>query len=140
MPIADICHREAVVMGPELPVSEAAKLMAHHHIEAVVVVEERGGKRFPLGMLSDREIVTQVIAREMDVHAVPVREVMATDMLKAQSHDGIWDTLQRMRSQRARHVLVVDDEGALVGILSLEDLLDLLSEELMILARLVSRG
>lgn len=139
MPIADICHREPVTVSSDTSIADAAKLMGQHDAEVLVVAEERGGKRFPQGLLTDRDIVLRVIAEERDVRTTKACDVMTTDMLLVRAGNGIWDTLQHMRAQRARHVLVVDEGGALVGIASLEDLLDLLSEELLLLARLVSR-
>ena len=56
MPIGEICNRDVVVVQRNESALEAAKLMRHHHVGDVVVVEERGGLRVPVGLVTDRDL------------------------------------------------------------------------------------
>jgi CBS domain containing-hemolysin-like protein len=80
-----------------------------------------GGWR-PVGLLSDRDIVTNVFARDCNPRNVVVEEVMARHPLTVFQSASVDDTLQRMRAAGTRRVPAVDDRGCLTGILALEDI------------------
>lgn len=118
---------------------QAAKLMREHHVGDLVVVEELAGKRVPVGIVTDRDLVVELLAKGVDVSTVTVGDVMTRSLLAVPESEGIYDTIQFMRSKAVRRVPVVDKDGALVGIVSADDLLDLLSEEVGGLAKLAFR-
>ncbi len=66
MPISEFCQRDVVCATPETTVSEAASLMRRHHIGDVIIVEKRDGKQLPIGIVTDRDIVIEVIAAGID--------------------------------------------------------------------------
>ncbi|HYA13001.1 MAG TPA: CBS domain-containing protein [Syntrophales bacterium] len=139
MPIGEICNREVVIVNRKSSILEAAKLMREYHVGDVVVTEEKEGQVIPVGILTDRDIVVELIAKDVPVDSVFVEEVMSSDLAAIQENRGIWDTIQCMRVKGVRRVVVMNDKGALVGILSIDDLLELLSGELSDLVRLVIR-
>lgn len=116
----------------------AAQSMREHHVGALVVVDQQNGKRVPVGMLTDRDIVVGVVAKGLDADALRVEEVMSADVVVARDSDGVAECAARMRSNAVRRMPVVDMTGALVGIVTVDDLLDLLAEELTALARTIS--
>ncbi len=134
MPIGEICNREVVIVRKEDSILEAAKLMREYHVGNVIVVDDREGRVIPLGILTDRDIVVELIAKPLE--SVSVRDVMSADLISASENRGVWDTIQCMRARGIRRIVVVDDGGGLVGILSIDDLLELLSGELSDLAKL----
>jgi len=136
MPIGEICNREVVVIRKEDSVLDAAKLMRDFHVGDVVVVEDRDNQVIPVGVLTDRDIVVELIAKDVPLDTVSVEDVMSSDLLSVSENRGIWDAIQCMRGKGVRRIVVVDDEGSLVGVLSLDDLLELLSSELSDLAKL----
>ncbi len=136
MPIGEICNREVVIVRKEDSILEAAKLMREYHVGDVVVVDDREGRIIPLGILTDRDIVVELIAKEVPLDSVSVQDVMSEDLISASENRGVWDTIQCMRARGIRRIVVVDDGGGLVGILSIDDLLELLSGELSDLAKL----
>ena len=138
MNVGEVCNREVVVIGKEGSLSDAAKLMRSYHVGDVVIIDEGNGKRMPVGILTDRDIVIEVLAEEVDPASVNVRDVMSTELLTALEKDEIWDTIKRMRRQGVRRVPVVNEENVLQGILTVDDLIDLIAEQLKDLVDLVA--
>jgi CBS domain-containing protein len=137
MSIGKVCNREVVVIERRESILDAAKLMREHHVGNVVVVEDRDGTRIPVGILSDRDLVVEVLAQALSPDAVDVGDLMSTDLLTARENDELLDTIKRMTARGVRRVLVLDDSGALVGILALDDLIELIAEQLADLAGLL---
>ncbi|HER62893.1 MAG TPA: CBS domain-containing protein, partial [Desulfobacteraceae bacterium] len=104
-----------------------------------VIVHPGGDKPKPVGILTDRDIVVELLATEVPLDAVSVGDVMTFTLVTAREQDSIWDTLQSMRTKGIRRVPVVNDQGGLEGILSVDDLLELLAEELILLAKVPVR-
>lgn len=139
MTIGKICNRETVIITADRSIVEAARLMRDQHVGDLVVVQEVSGRRLPVGILTDRDLVVEILAKNVDLGAVTVGDVMTRDPLTARESDSIYDTMQRMRAKGVRRIPVVDTGGALVGIVAVDDFLDLLSDELTALARVVTR-
>jgi CBS domain-containing protein len=102
----------------ETPVSEAAQLMKSEDIGALPVLE---GEQLT-GMITDRDIVIQVIAEGKDPRGMPVREVASRELVKVNVDQDLSSALQLMASEQVRRIPVVDDDGRLVGILAQADI------------------
>ena len=139
MKTGDICNREVVFIQREASVFEAASLMREHHVGDLVVMEEKHGRRTPVGILTDRDIVLEVIAEGVDLGGVVVGDIMSFELTTAGEDDDLFDTVKRMRTKGIRRLPVVDRAGALVGIVTVDDLLDLLAEQVSDLARIIQR-
>jgi CBS domain-containing protein len=139
MAIGEICNRETVFTTRGSSIGDAARLMREHHVGDLVVVDEKAGKRLPVGILTDRDLVVEILAKDVDINTVNVGDIMSNDLITAHETDAIYDTLQHMRAKGVRRLPVVDSDGGLVGIVSADDILDLLADELTALARLISR-
>jgi CBS domain-containing protein len=137
MPIGEICTREVVIVKRNETVLEAAKLMRQHHVGDVVVIEERDGVRVPVGIVTDRDLVVEIMAPELDPAAITVGDIMEQELVTVKESMGLFEAIQYMRSKTVRRLPIVDENGALIGILALDDLLELLSEELLAIAKLV---
>ncbi len=137
MGVGEICNREVIIIDREGSVREAAGLMRKYHVGDVVVVEEKNEERFPVGIMTDRDIVLQLIALDVDINAVTVGDAMSFELITAREEDDVMETIKRMRRKGVRRIPVVNDRGGLEGILSVDDLIDLLSEQLTDLAKLV---
>src|SRR5665811_357575 len=137
MPISEICNREVVIMQRHNTILEAVQLMRQHHVGDVVVVEERGGVRVPVGIVTDRDLVVEIMAPAIDQTVITVGDIMVTELATVKENAGLSETIEYMRAKGVRRVPVVDRGGGLVGILTLDDLLELLAEELLALAKLV---
>ena len=140
MPVGEICNREVVVAERTTTIVEAARLMRRYHVGDLVVVDEVQGRRVPVGMVTDRDMVVEVIAREQPFASCTVSAIMSATVVCVPETAGVIEAIQLMRSHGVRRVPVVDAGGALVGSLAADDLLDLLAEELSALARIAPRG
>jgi CBS domain-containing protein len=139
MSIGEFCNREVVFATRDNTVAQAAGLMRHHHVGDLVVVDEQPGRRVPVGILTDRDLVVEILAKEVAIQDVTVGDLMSADLVSARESDGVYETIQLMRSKGVRRLPVVDAKGGLVGIVSVDDLLELLAEEVSGLAKLSAR-
>lgn len=139
MPIGEICNREVIIVQPNTTVQEAAQLMRQHHVGALVVIKEVSGRRKPVGLVTDRDLVVEVVATQLDTGVITVGDIMLPELVTIQEDSGVFEAIQFMRARAVRRVPVVDGQGALIGIVALDDLLSLLAEELSELSALVSR-
>lgn len=139
MSVGEICNRDVIVIGKEDSISEAARRMREHHVGALVVSEMRAGVAVPVGFVTDRDLVIEVLAEEVDPNDLRVGDIMSRELLTVRESDGIWDTLQRMRNKGVRRAPVVTAQGGLAGIVAVDDLLELFAEELVQLSKLVVR-
>jgi CBS domain-containing protein len=134
MAVGEICNREVVIAEKALSVVDAARLMRTHHVGDLVVVEGR----HPVGIVTDRDIVVEVVAAGVNPEALAVADIMGPEVATVRESEGLFEALRYMRDKGVRRVPVVDREDGLVGILTLDDLLSLLAEEMTELAKLVS--
>ena len=140
MCVGEICNREVIIIDKEGSIREAAGLMRKYHVGNVVVVAQRDDQRIPVGILTDRDIVLEFIALDVDIDSVTVGDAMSFELLIAREEDGVMETINRMRSKGVRRIPVVNSRGGLVGILAVDDLIELLSGQLMDLSKLIMGG
>lgn len=138
MEVGELCTRDVITMTKDGGVYEAAQLMREHHTGSVIVVQPAGDGNVPVGIVTDRDLVIEIIAQQVDVESVTVADVMSADLLLASESDGLWETLQRMRSRGVRRVPVVNDKQYLVGVISVDDAIELLADELGAVSGLAS--
>lgn len=139
MSVGEICNREVVIVDRDESILDAARLMRKHHVGDVVVVTQKAGQRVPVGILTDRDIVIELLAREVDLDAVSIGDAMSYELLALREGDDRLDAVKRMREKGVRRAPVVNDDGALVGILAVDDLIELMTEQLSDLVALMGR-
>ncbi|MGQ9686679.1 MAG: CBS domain-containing protein [Thiobacillaceae bacterium] len=139
MAIGEICNREVVIVSREAPVIEAARLMRQYHVGDLVVVDEPSGRRRPVGIVTDRDIVIEVVAMEVAPETLSVGDIMSAELATVRETEGVFETIRYMRDKGIRRLPVVDRDGWLQGIVTLDDLLILLAEEMGEMARLIGR-
>lgn len=137
MRIGDICTSDTICCTRDETVQGAAMLMRRHHVGDLVVVDTGGGN-VPLGILTDRDIVLAVIAPGLDPASLLAGDIMSDDLLTASESDDVYETIEHMRLRGIRRVPVVDGQGNLSGIVSADDLLEFLAEEISELSRIGS--
>ena len=135
----DLCTRQVVVAPPSLSVDEAARLMRERHVGCIVVVEQGDGGRLPAGILTDRDIVMAVVAKDADAKTLRVGDVMTAAVASVRESDTLYDVLSTMRSRGVRRVPVTGPHGTLAGILTLDDVLNALAGQLQALGSVVGR-
>jgi CBS domain-containing protein len=122
----ELCQRQVVTIRPHETLFTAAWTMRERNVGCLVVVEPAGstGGWRPVGLLTDRAIVTQVIARERDPQGLVVEDAMARQPVTVGKDCTIEECLRRMRGANVRRVPVVDERGRLSGILALDDIFE----------------
>lgn len=140
MRISEICSRTVHHVTRETSVLEAARRMREEHVGDLVVVDVRGGRNIPVGVLTDRDVVVGILAKDVEhVRSLDVGDVMGGPLVTASEDEDIAAVLRRMRSFGVRRVPVVDAGGVLTGVLSVDDVIPALSDEIAEVAALVSR-
>lgn len=130
MNLGEICNRTVVFAYRQMPLKEAALLMRQEHVGSLVVVEETDHGRVPVGMLTDRDMVIAVVAKDVDAGILNVGEVMSENVATVREADGMFDALRLLRSRGIRRVPVTNADGGLVGILTIDDVLEVLADQL----------
>lgn len=139
MPVGELCVRQVSIASRETSVLKAAKLMRQYHVGDLVVTEEIAGQRVPVGIVTDRDLVIEVLGQELDAASLSLGDIMSGDIVTVDEREGVFETIKLMRAKGVRRVPVVDGKGALVGIVSVDDLFELLAGELSELVKLISR-
>ena len=138
MRIGDICTIETVRCKRDMTVQEAALLMRKHHVGDLIVVEQPNGEQVPVGIITDRDIVVSVIALGLDPSSLLVGDIMTGELLTATEEEDVYETIERMRFKNIRRLPVINSLGGLSGIVSVDDLLEFLSDEMGELSRISS--
>jgi CBS domain-containing protein len=120
--MADTTVKEVMTPGPtsiatDALVVEAARRLASEDVGSLPVVD---GDRL-VGMVTDRDIVLQVVAKDLDPNKVPVSDVCSESPVTAEPDEALDEALERMAKERVRRLPVVSD-GRLVGILAQADI------------------
>ena len=112
MTINEICNREVITIHRDEPVLEAAKLMRQYHVGSVIVIEKRNGRQIPVGIVTDRDLVVEVLATELDQTVITVGDIMAAEIFTIKESAGTAETIQLMRHKTTRRLPVVDNWSA----------------------------
>jgi CBS domain-containing protein len=140
MLLRDVCMPDVVYCGPATTITEAARLMRHKHVGDIVVVEDPAGDRIPLGVVTDRDIVVEVLANELDAATTTVNDIMRTPVVIADDGEDTAQAIERMRMHGVRRIPVVGTGGALVGIVTLDDLLKVFAADVGALLEIVTKA
>jgi CBS domain-containing protein len=97
------------------------------------------GNRTPVGIVTDRDIVVAIVALGLDSAVLTVGDIMGPELETVLEDQGVFETIYQMRRAGVRRIPVVNKQGYLVGIISIDDLIQLLAEEMSELAKLISR-
>lgn len=133
MSVGKVCVRTVVTARPEESVTAVAKRMHQYNVGALVVVEDNK----PVGIVTDRDLVVRVLATEGMPGERAVRTVMSSNLVCVSEHTPLEDALNRMRGYQIRRLVVVNEARELVGIFTLDDMLELLGEEQTAIADLL---
>lgn len=140
MTAGEFCNRVVVFIEADEPVTEAAARMRAHHVGTVIIVEERGARRYPIGVITDRDLVLGFLAPGAPSPAtVKARELARGKLVFAREAEPLSDVVRRMRAFGVRRIPVVDRDDVLQGIIAFDDVLAFVAEELGKLAELLTR-
>ena len=131
--LKDFATSVVAVVEPETPALVVAQLMRKHHIGALVVVDAEEKTR-PVGIVTDRDLVLELMAESLDPAIFTAGDIMSVDLVFVSPDMDAMDAVQLMRRHRLRRLVIADDATRLVGIVTMEDVLELLARELVDLA------
>lgn len=132
--IIDLSVHKVATIEEGTSILDCARAMRSMHVGSLVVINQ---KRQPVGMLTDRDICIEVVALEQDPKQLKVEEVMSTPVCTANSEETMVDALARMREQGIRRLPVVDKDGVLCGIVTANNIVEEISEQLDSIVRAV---
>jgi CBS domain-containing protein len=139
MLLKEFCTPEVACCGPATTVQTAAMLMRQRHTGDIVVVDDAEQDKIPIGVLTDRDIVIEVLAKDLDPSVTTVRSVLRTPVVIAHENENVSEALERMRVHGVRRLPVVTSSGQLAGIVTLDDILQRISADIAALVDVVSR-
>jgi CBS domain-containing protein len=130
MTIGSICTRRVITVDRGINIPAAAAVMRENGIGYLIVTDVASGGGSPIGVITDRDIVVKVIAKDVDPRSLTVGDVMTPDPLTAAEDDDISTTLRRMRRLGVRRVPVVGAGGHVSGVVSIDDVVDHIAGQL----------
>lgn len=141
MKVREFCSPQVVTAEPAMSLREAALLMRNKHVGALVVVEKKDGITKPVGILTDRDIVVAAIAVPgARPEGIRVVDAMSTQLALAREDEGVYEAVRCMSEHGVRRLPVVGPDGALTGMLTLDDVMRVLGTELAQLAEALRWG
>ena len=133
MPINECCNTAVVTCTADASVFDVAELMRRHHVGTVIVTDGEEDGRVPSGIITDRDIVIEMIALRLDVAAFTAGDVMSAPVVTVRENEGLIEALRLMRMRNIRRLPVVTEAGTLYGIVTADDLLGLMTMELSLM-------
>lgn len=138
--VGAICVREVVVAEGHESVLELARLMRHHHVGDIVIVKRQDDKSYPSGIITDRDIVVEgLVTSPENIGEMKASELVKRTLVSVREDQNIDEALETMRVSGVRRAPVVDDTGALVGILAIDDIVEMFADRLCQISRLFIR-
>jgi CBS domain-containing protein len=134
--LGKVCTKPVVTASTQMTVGQAARMMRAKNVGALVVVN--AGR--PVGMLTDRDVAVEVVAKGLDPDTVRVGDVMRKKPMTILEHLGIFDAAKAFARTGVRRLPVVTKAGTLVGIIAVDDLIMLLGNEMGHMAAALSAG
>lgn len=137
MLLKDICSPDVACCSSDTHVLAAARIMRQRHVGDLVIVNDPDGDQTPLGMVTDRDIVVEVLGKELDPRNVKVRDIMRAPVVIAGDCEDAAQALARMKSHGVRRIPVLGEQRKLVGIITLDDLVRRLAAQAKELADVI---
>jgi CBS domain-containing protein len=116
---------ELITTTPETPVADLGRIMAENAVGSVVVVENEE----PVGIVTDRDLALEVVTKRLDFDT-EARDVMSRDPVTANEDAGVAELSEKMKHGAIRRLPIVDADGKLSGIVTLDDMVVLLEGEM----------
>jgi CBS domain-containing protein len=139
MQLSSFCMLDVACCSRRTTVLEAAHLMRRKHTGDLVVIDDDEEKPSPLGVITDRDIVVEVLGKGLDPAVTTVGSVIRTPVVVAEEGEDSSVVLERMRAQGVRRIPVVGLGGKLVGIVTVDDMLSRLASDAALLTQIVKK-
>ncbi|TFG76836.1 MAG: CBS domain-containing protein [Thermodesulfobacteriales bacterium] len=139
MSLRNMCRKDVVSVKPGTMVNEVVRLMEEKNIGSVVVQNAiASGEKEKFGIVTDRDIALRVVGKNLDPAKTPIDDVMTQNIVLILSENlGLLEALEQVRKSAVRRFPVVDVDGNLTGIITLDDIIILLGKEMADVARII---
>ncbi|HHF7365444.1 TPA: CBS domain-containing protein [Legionella bozemanae] len=131
MRVGEYCNRNVVVINGNESVKNAAELMRSYHVGDLILLEEQQNKKVPIGIVTDRDLVIEVMAAGIKPDSLLVKDILTEPFTCIFENDSLFDALEMMHSKKIRRLPVVNNENALIGIITLDDFIEILAETMV---------
>lgn len=139
MKIIELAHKSVVTVDREVTVRDAAAQMREKHVGDLVICALSGGHLKPVGIITDRDIVIGIVALHLDPTVLTVSDIMGPNLFVANEDEDVDTVVRHMRAKGIRRAPVVDAEGFLTAIFTLDDYLDHIADALVTVRGLIHR-
>lgn len=139
MRVGEVCNRTVVIIEGDAGIVRAAQLMREHHVGSLVLVRREGEVNYPVGILTDRDLVVEVLAAEAPLERLTVADVVTQPLVTVDQNEDLMQAFDRMRDKGIRRMPVVNAQCALVGLLAVDDVLEILAELMSRVPQLIHR-
>ena len=127
MAVGEICRSEVITAAPGVSAAELARLMADANVGSVVITTDDDR---PIGIVTDRDLVMRVLAEQREPKTTLVEDIMTTELVLLEEGTGLYDAVRCARDEGVRRLPVVDSDGRLTGIITVDDIVRLLVREM----------
>jgi CBS domain-containing protein len=139
MNIASLCRRDVVTVPASASVREAAALMRDEHVGALAVTDPYAPARV-IGIVTDRDLVVDLLAAGHPVDGQPIGAIAHADLAGVAAEASIHHAVEAMQRSGVRRLLVMGKDNAVVGLVSVDDLVDAVAGELDAVAATLRNG
>jgi CBS domain-containing protein len=137
MNISEICSRRPITVSASASLEEVARLMFEKHVGAVILTQAPADRLVAAGIITDRDVICAQIEHAADLGSLPALNHMTPDPLSLRESMRVEDALGRMRARGVRRAVVLDESGALVGLISVDDIILHLADQITAIGRLL---
>ena len=130
MNVGEIRSRNIVRAPRSCPLLQAAILMGQHHVGALLVTEDRPNEDRVVGIVTDRDLVLRAMALGLGPGDATLGDVMSSELTTIRADSLLHDAIEEMRRQGVRRLGVTAEDGALVGLISFDDVVDAIAARL----------
>lgn len=136
MGVVECCREQVVAVSLDTPATDVARTMGEKNVGSVVIIS---GDNRPLGILTDRDLAVRVMAQGTNPGEVRAEEIMTRNVVTFQDSMGIYEAIQKMTDAGIRRMPVVDNAGKLIGIVTMDDIVRMLGEEMAAIAKNIEK-
>lgn len=128
MSLESLCRREIICVRTSDKVIDATRLMEEKNVGSVVVVSEDK----PVGIMTDRDVMIRIVNKGLDPEKTSVSDVMSVEIITLKQNTGLYDALEQIKESKSsvRRFPIVDENGSIKGIITLDDVVYLLGKEM----------
>lgn len=128
-----------VIIAEDAAIEEAATFMKQENVGCLIVVKKQNADTAPCGLITDRDIVMHLLANKVDSWKVSVKDIMSQNLLTLKEGQGIREAIAAMCEKGVRRAPIVNMQGSVIGLVSLDDILLLLADELAEVAKIIKK-